>query len=105
MSKQVYSANMNSSDHASGTDATATTRMSNLPPEPTSYRRHNKHGNNLNEDSTYRAPCASTFQKDECVEAMRKHIYTELLENELCPLKGDNEQADLWAALEKVFLQ
>jgi hypothetical protein len=40
-----------------------------------------------------------------CIKAMRRHIFEQIYDSELCPLIGKPEQEDLWASLDGIFMQ
>jgi hypothetical protein len=69
------------------------------PPAPSKFNRRQT-----------RTPCEATSLQQidrpelRCIKAMRRHICEQIYESELCPVIGEQEQEDLWASLDGMFM-
>ena len=78
------------------------TDCSCAPPAPVKFKKH------AMQESTGSANCVQGNQEDSFqryIEATRRHALLELCKTDMCPLNSTAEQADLWVALEDIFLQ
>ena len=89
------------SDHCPK-DNESMTDFNHAPPAPLKYTKNQKRGGDRSAFQTTRVleNCCQRY-----IEATRRHTIFELCKTDMCPVYRTAEQADLWAALEDIFLR